>query len=112
MLFNFTVQPDRRKDIPAVTHVDNSSRIQTVNSTDNPLVYDVLREFDKRTGIPVRLNTSFNLRGHPIVHTPEQAFATFCSGGIDTLLIGSYLIYKEDVPDDIQAPFMFEKQFD
>ncbi len=109
MLFNFTVHEDTRQLIPAVTHVDNSSRIQTVARTDNPVFYDLIEEYRKITGIAVVLNTSFNLRGHPIVNTPEDAFATFCSGGIDLLLMGPYLIDKKEVPEELQQKFRFEK---
>jgi len=109
MLFNFTVAEDKRRVIPAVTHVDNSSRIQTVTRQDNPIFYDLLVHFKRLTGVPVLLNTSFNLRGHPIVNTPEEAFATFCSGGIDFLLMESYLIDKNQVPKEVQERFIVEK---
>ena len=108
MLFNFTVAEDKRRVIPAVTHVDNSSRIQTVARNDNPFFYDLLVHFKRLTGVPVLLNTSFNLRGHPIVNTPEEAFATFCSGGIDFLLMESYLINKSQVPQEVQERFIVE----
>lgn len=112
MLFNFTVWEDKRAVIPAVTHADNSSRIQTVNDRDNPVLYRLLGEFKELTGVPVLLNTSFNLRGHPIVNTPADAFATFCSGGIDILLLGSYLISKQDISQSLQQRFRFEKAND
>ncbi len=112
MLFNFQVKPDKQPVIPAVTHVDGSSRIQTVTRTQNPVYYDIVAAFHKLTGVPVLLNTSFNLRGHPIVHTPEQAFATFCSGGIDFLLLGRYLIYKQQLPAETVDRFLFEKSLD
>lgn len=109
MLFNFTVAEDKREMIPAVTHVDNSSRIQTVAEKDNPLFYNLLHQFKRVTEVPVLLNTSFNLRGHPIVNTPEDAFATFCSGGIDFLLLEDYLINKSQVPKEIQERFIFKE---
>jgi len=109
MLFNFTVAEDKRRVIPAVTHVDNSSRIQTVTRNDNPSFYDLLVHFKRLTGVPVLLNTSFNLRGHPIVNTPEEAFATFCSGGIDFLLMENYLIDKSQVPKEMQERFIIEE---
>jgi len=112
MLFNFQVRQERRETIPAVTHVDGSSRIQTVARDDNPLFYDLIDCFRQRTGVPVVLNTSFNLRGHPIVNSPEEAFATFCSGGIDFLLIGRYLVDKEQVPRELQNRFLFQKGAD
>jgi carbamoyltransferase len=105
MLFNFTVDLSKRQIIPAVTHVDNSSRLQTVSEKNNPLLYQLLQRFKKITGIPVLLNTSFNLRGHPIVNTPEDALATFCSSGIDFLLLEDYLIDKSQVPKEIRERF-------
>jgi len=97
MLFNFKVRPEKRGIIPAVTHADGTSRIQTVNSAQNDLVYDILREFEKRTGVAVLLNTSFNLRGHPIVRTPSDAFSTFISSGIDLMVMESCIIEKSAV---------------
>ncbi len=105
MLVNFTVRADKRSLIPAVTHIDNSTRIQTVAEADNPPLYRLLAEFKSLTGIPVLLNTSFNLRGHPIVNTPEEAFATFCSGGLDILLLGDYLVKKEEIPEALRQRF-------
>lgn len=112
MLFNFEVRESKRSVIPAVTHVDNSSRIQTVTREDNALVYDLLQAFEQKTGVAVLLNTSFNLRGHPIVHTPEQALATFCSGGIDLLLLGRYLVDKREISPELIERFRFEKGLD
>jgi carbamoyltransferase len=103
MLFNFSVAEDKRQVIPAVTHVDNSSRIQTVSDQDNPFLYRLLHCFKKLTGIPVLLNTSFNLRGHPIVNSPEDAQATFCSSGIDFLLLEDYLLDKSQVPKAVET---------
>ncbi len=112
MLFNFGVLEEKRTVIPAVTHVDFSSRIQTVARRDNPLLYDILLEFKKITGVSVVLNTSFNLRGHPIVNRPEEAFGTFCSGGIDYLLFEQYIIDKSELPEAVMTRFIFEKQLD
>lgn len=97
MLLNFFVHPEKRSEIPAVTHVDGSSRIQTVNAGQNKALYDIIREFETLSGTPVLLNTSFNLRGHPIVRTPEQAFATFISSGIDILIMENFLIEKSSL---------------
>jgi carbamoyltransferase len=85
-----------RSEIPAVTHVDRSARIQTVDAGTNPLFHALLEEFERRTGCPVLVNTSFNVRGEPIVHTPEEAFACFMGTGIETLAIGRCLLRKED----------------
>jgi carbamoyltransferase len=112
MLFNFNVREDKREVIPAVTHVDYSSRIQTVTREENPVFYALIDEFGKVTGVPVLLNTSFNLRGHPIVNTPEEAFATFCSGGIDILLLNEYIIYKRDMGPETMRRFLLSKTDD
>jgi len=112
MLFNFNVNKDKQNIIPAVTHVDNSSRIQTVSKNDNPVFYRLISEFEKVTGVSVLLNTSFNMRGYPIVNSPKEAFETFCTGGIDILLMESTLIVKDDISDDIINRFRLDKKFD
>ncbi|MCX6829069.1 MAG: carbamoyltransferase [candidate division Zixibacteria bacterium] len=98
MLFNFDVKPDQREKIPAVTHIDGTARIQTVNCEQNPRLYGILKEFERRTGVAVLLNTSFNLRGRPIVRTPQEAFATFISSGIDALVMENCALAKETLP--------------
>ncbi len=104
MLFNFTVREDKRSQIPAVTHADNTARIQTVNEKNNALLFDVLTEFDRLTGVPVLLNTSFNLRGWPIVRTPAAAFSTFISSGIDALAMEDCILDKAAIiPDDFES---------
>jgi carbamoyltransferase len=88
------VRPDKRRLIPAVTHVDGSARPQTVEREVNPLYWRLIDAFGERTGVPVVLNTSFNLRGEAIVHTPTDAIRTFFSSGMDALVIGSFLVAK------------------
>lgn len=83
-----------RSLIPAVTHVDYSARIQTVKREDNPLYYDTINEFFKKTGCPVIINTSFNVRGEPLVCTPSDAFRCFMRTEIDYLVLGSFLLDK------------------
>ncbi|MFH1281835.1 MAG: carbamoyltransferase [Candidatus Omnitrophota bacterium] len=83
-----------RSLIPAVTHVDNSARVQTIKREDNPLYYDTINEFFKRTGCPVIINTSFNVRGEPLVCTPLDAFTCFMRTQMDYLVMGSYLLDK------------------
>lgn len=112
MLFNYYVHEDKRDIIPAVTHVDGSSRIQTVDKNDNPYLYDIIAAFKELTGVAVLLNTSFNLRGHPIVNLPQEAFATFCSGGIDNLLLESYILNKSELSKSLIEQFEFEKELD
>jgi carbamoyltransferase len=87
-----------RSTIPAVTHVDYSARIQTVSQSENPLYYDLIAEFDRLTGCPVIVNTSFNVRGEPIVCTPKDAYTCFMRTGIDTLVIGDFILDKDDQP--------------
>ncbi len=94
MIVTAQVRPDKRSVIPSVTHVDGSARPQTVEKEINPLYWRLIDEFGKRTGVPVVMNTSFNLRGEAIVHTPTDAVRTFFSSGMDALIIGSFLVEK------------------
>ena len=94
MILTAQVRAEKRGVIPAVTHVDGSARPQTVEREVNPLYWRLIDEFGKRTGVPVVMNTSFNLRGEAIVHTPTDAVRTFFSSGMDALLIGSFLVEK------------------
>ena len=94
MVLTAQVRPEKRNIIPSVTHVDGSARPQTVEREINPLYYRLIDEFGKITGVPVILNTSFNLRGEPIVHTPTQALRTFFTSGMDALVVGSFLVQK------------------
>jgi len=94
MILTAQVRPEKRAVIPSVTHVDGSARPQTVEKEINPLYWRLLDEFEKRTGVPVIMNTSFNLRGEAIVHTPTDAVRTFFSSGMDALVIGSFLVEK------------------
>ena len=94
MILTAQVRPEKRTIIPSVTHVDGSARPQTVEREINPLYYRLIDEFGKITGVPVIMNTSFNLRGEAIVHTPTDALRTFFSSGMDALVIGSFLVEK------------------
>jgi carbamoyltransferase len=94
MILTAQVRPEKRSIIPAVTHVDGSARPQTVEKEINPLYWRLIDEFGKRTGVPVVMNTSFNLRGEAIVHTPTDALRTFFSSGTDALIIGNFLVEK------------------
>src|SRR5262249_38047420 len=88
-----------RSDIPAVTHVDYSARVQTVHAETNPRFHALLTEFKAKTGCPVLVNTSFNVRGEPIVCTPEDAFRCFMGCELDALPIGNlYLVKSEQDP--------------
>jgi carbamoyltransferase len=88
-----------RSAIPAVTHVDYSARIQTVNRETQPLFHALLAEFERRTGCPVLVNTSFNVRGEPIVNTPEEAYRCFMRTNMDTLVIGDCVMDKGRQPE-------------
>jgi carbamoyltransferase len=88
-----------RSQIPAVTHIDNSARIQTVNKLDNPLYYDLIDYFYKMTGCPVIINTSFNVRGEPIVESPSDAYICFMRTEMDILVLGNYILDKINQPE-------------
>jgi carbamoyltransferase len=92
-----------RSDIPAVTHVDYSARIQTVDAERQPMLHRLLRVFERRTGCPVMINTSFNIRGEPIVCTPRDAYRCFLCTGMDALAIGPFLLLKERQPAERTA---------
>ena len=85
-----------RSSIPAVTHVDYSARVQTVSSEDNPLYHEMISQFDRKYGCPVIINTSFNVRGEPIVCTPEDAYLCFMRTNMDYLIMGPYLVEKTE----------------
>jgi carbamoyltransferase len=87
-----------RSDVPAVTHVDWSARVQTVTRADHPAYYDVISSFAALTGCPVIVNTSFNVRGEPIVCTPDDAYRCFMRTEMDDLVLGDYLLKKEQQP--------------
>ena len=87
-----------KRVIPSVTHVDHSARIQSINRRQNPLYYDMIKEFERRTGVPVIINTSFNVRGEPIVCTPDDAYRCFMRTHMDYLVLGPYLLDKKNQP--------------
>lgn len=94
-----------RSDIPAVTHVDYSARIQTVHHETNPRYHDLITAFRDRTGCPILVNTSFNVRGEPIVCTPEDAFRCMMGSEIDLLAVGNCLLRKEDQNPDLALDY-------
>lgn len=93
----------KRSDIPAVTHVDYSARIQTVTEKRNPYYYKVLKEFKMLTGYGVIVNTSFNVRGEPIVCTPQNAYECFMRTDMDVLVLENCILYKEEQPEWIET---------
>jgi len=94
MLFVYPVRADKVDRIPAVRHVDGTARIQTINRKQNPIYYDLIKAFQKRTGVPALVNTSFNTRGEPIVCSPRDAVECFWTSPLDALAIGSFLLEK------------------
>lgn len=94
MLYTFTAIDGSR--IPSCVHEDGSARVQTVNSDQNPLLYALIAEFNQKTGVPILINTSFNRRGEPMVHNPEDALRTFFGSGLDVLILGNFIIEKEE----------------
>jgi carbamoyltransferase len=88
-----------RSTVPAITHVDYSARVQTVRRETSPLYYDIIDAFYRRTGCPVIVNTSFNVRGEPIVCTPEDAFRCFMRTDMDVLVLENFMLVKSE-----QAP--------
>jgi carbamoyltransferase len=88
-----------RSEIPAVTHIDYSARIQTVHQDTNPKFYNLIKEFEKKTGCPVIINTSFNVRGEPIVCSPEDSYKCFMRTEMDVLAIENFILLKEEQPN-------------
>jgi len=95
-LFGIEKLKVKRSNLPAITHVDYSSRVQTVKRNDNPRYYDMINEFYKLTGSPVVINTSFNVRGEPIVCSPDDAYKCFMRTNMDYLIIGNFLLDKRE----------------
>ncbi|MGB6552144.1 MAG: carbamoyltransferase C-terminal domain-containing protein, partial [Candidatus Binataceae bacterium] len=94
MLMAYSVRPEKREIIPATTHVDGSGRLQTVAEGQNPSYYQLISEFERQTGVPVLLNTSFN-ENEPVVQRPEEALDCFLRTRMDLLAMGSYVITRE-----------------
>ena len=97
MLYVVDVKPEHRATLPAITHVDGTGRLQTVRREATPRYHALIDAFGRATGVPVLLNTSFNLRGEPIVNTPAEAFNTFMASGMDTLVLGDHVVDKRAV---------------
>lgn len=95
MLLVYNILEHKKADIPATVHVDGTGRVQTVSKDQNPKFYNLIKEFQKKTGIPVILNTSFNVQGEPVVCTPKDAVKCFLGTEIDVLVLGNYIVYKK-----------------
>jgi carbamoyltransferase len=101
-----------RSEVPAVTHVDYSARIQTVHRETNPRYHALLSAFHERTGCPLLVNTSFNVRGEPIVCTPEDAFHCFMGTEIEVLIVGNCYLRKEDQNQALQRDYKSHFELD
>ena len=101
-----------RSDIPAVTHVDYSARVQTVHKETNPRYHALLTGFKERTGCPVIVNTSFNVRGEPIVCSPEDAFRCLMGTDIEVLVVGNCFLRKEDQSQSLRRSYVSEFDLD
>ena len=102
----------KRSDIPAITHVDYSARVQTVHQETNPKYHALIDAFRDRTGCPVVVNTSFNVRGEPIVGSPEDAFRCFMGTGIEVLVVGNAFLRKEDQNPDLAENYEEKYELD
>jgi len=102
----------KRSEIPAVTHVDYSARIQTVNKNTNERYYDLISKFKEKTGCPVMVNTSFNVRGEPIVNSPIDAFNCFMGTELDYLVIGNCILEKSKQDPNLKKNYSEEFELD
>ena len=100
----------KKSEIPAVTHVDYSARVQTVTKENNKRYYDLITKFKEKTGCPILVNTSFNVRGEPIVNTPKDAFNCFMGTDLDYLIIGNCVLDKANQNEDLKKNY--SKEFD
>ena len=94
-----------RSSVPAITHVDYSARIQTVHADTNPRYHNVISKFKEKTGCPLVVNTSFNVRGEPIICSPTDAFKCFMGTELEVLAIGNYLMIKEEQDDSLKENY-------
>ena len=101
-----------RSLVPAITHVDFSARIQTVNKDTNPLYHDLISSFKEKTGCPILVNTSFNVRGEPIICSPTDAYKCFMGTELDIMAIGNFLLFKNEQNDSIKENYMSQYELD
>ena len=102
----------QRSSIPAVTHVDYSARIQTVHKETNPLYHKLISKFKEKTGCPIIINSSFNVRGEPIVCTPKDAFKCFMGTELDVLVIGNFLLIKNEQEEKLKENYKEKYELD
>jgi carbamoyltransferase len=101
MLMVYPIKKEWHKIIPSVTHIDGSGRLQSIRKNQNELYYEIIKAFGKKTGVPILINTSFNIRGEPIVCTPKDAYKCMMGTGIDCLIMDNFIIFREDNPQDM-----------
>ena len=111
-LFGIDKLNEKRSVIPAVTHVDYSARVQTVDSNYNKKFYGILKEFEKQSNCPLIVNTSFNIRGEPIVCSTEEAFNCFMGTDLDVLVVGNCLLVKEEQDKILLTDYRHKHQLD
>jgi carbamoyltransferase len=102
MILAFDATDAAKNEAPAIVHVDGTVRVQTVTAEANPPYHRLLKAFERRTGVPILLNTSFNIKGEAMICSPRDAIRTFFSTGIDALAIGSFLVKKPAKPVEIK----------
>lgn len=101
-----------RSDVPAITHVDYSARVQTVHADTNPRYHDLIDKFNELTGCPILVNTSFNVRGEPIICSPEDAFHCFMGTELDVLVVGNFILRKEDQDESLKQNYEDKYELD
>jgi carbamoyltransferase len=111
-LFGLNLLNKKRSIIPAVTHIDYSARIQTVNKKENILFYNLIKEFKKITGVPVLINTSFNIRGEPIVCSVKDAYDCFMGTNLDILVVNNFILYKHHQTEKISYEYKSKYKLD
>ena len=111
-LFGIDLLNIKKSEIPAVTHVDYSARIQTVTRDNNSRYYDLISKFKEKTGCPLVVNTSFNVRGEPIVNSPTDAFNCFMGTELDYLVIGNCILEKTKQDPNLKKDYTEEFELD
>jgi len=101
-----------RSSVPAITHVDYSARIQTVHADTNPKYHAVISKFKEKTGCSLVVNTSFNVRGEPIICTPKDAFKCFMGTELDLLAIGNFVLYKDQQDQALKESYEYRYELD
>ena len=101
-----------RSEVPAITHVDYSARVQTVHADTNPRYHDLIDKFNELTGCPILVNTSFNVRGEPIICSPEDAFHCFMGTELDVLVVGNFILRKEDQDESLKQNYEDKYELD